>query len=152
LFHAHLQPVLEQDDPGLDHDLLESRHHRQEALRLFLRAEAHHSFHAGTVVPAAIEDYDFTRRRQMLHVALRIHLGLLALGWSRQCDDPEHPRAHTLGDRLDGTSLAGAVTALEHDAYLQALVYHPLLQLDELHVQALEFLFIVLPTEFLVGL
>jgi hypothetical protein len=72
------------------------------------------------------------------------HLALLALGRRRQCDDAEHARTHALGDRLDRAALAGAVAALEQDADLQALVYHPLLQLDQFDVQLLQFTLVVL--------
>ena len=74
----------------------------------------------------------------MRQVALHVHLALLALGRRRQRDDAKHARAHALGDRLDRAALAGAVAALEHDADLESLVLHPLLQLDQLDVQLLE--------------
>lgn len=51
--------------------------------------------------------------------------------------------AYTFGYRLDGPTLAGAIGSLENDADFQALVHNPLLQLDKLHVQALEFLLIL---------
>ena len=69
----------------------------QEALRLLLGAEAHHPLDAGAIVPAAVEDHDLARRRQVRHVALDVHLGLLAVGRCRQRDDAEDPRADPLG-------------------------------------------------------
>ena len=46
---------------------------------LLLRAKAHHMFDSGTVVPAPIENHDLTRRGEVFHVALHVHLGLLAV-------------------------------------------------------------------------
>ena len=80
-----------------------------------------------------------------LHVALHVHLALLALRRRGQRHDAEHARAHALGDRLDRPALAGGVAAFEDDADLQALRHDPLLQLDELDVQALELLLVFLP-------
>ena len=48
---------------------------------LFLGAEAHHVLDACAVVPTAIEDHDFAGRREVLHLALKIHLALFAIGW-----------------------------------------------------------------------
>ena len=48
------------------------------------------------------------------------------------------------GHRLDCAALAGSVTSFEEDADPQALMHHPLLELDELDMQALEFALVVL--------
>ena len=77
------------------------------------RAEAHDMFDAGAVVPAAVEDNDLARSREVLHVALKVHLALLAVGRRRQGDNAEDTRADAFGDRLDGAALAGGVAALE---------------------------------------
>ena len=47
----------------------------------------------------------------------------------------EYPGAHTLSNRLDRPTLAGAVASLEHHADLQTLVDNPSLQLDQLNMQ-----------------
>ena len=151
LLGAHLEPVLEQDDAGVDHQLLERRRHFQEALRLLLGAEAHHALDTRPVVPAAVEDHDLARRRKVRQIALHVHLGLLALGRRGERDDAKHPRAHPLGDRLDGAALAGAVAALEDDADLEPLELDPLLQLDELHVELFHLSRIVLPGDLALG-
>jgi hypothetical protein len=111
-------------------------------LRLLGSAEAHHPFDPGAVVPAAVEDDDLARRRKVADVALQVHLAFLAFGRCRQRDDTEDARTHPLGDRLDGAALAGAVAPFEDDADLEPLVHHPLLQLDQFHVEALELLFV----------
>ena len=89
------------------------------------RAEAHDVFDAGPIVPAAVEDHDLARRREMLDIALHVHLALLAVRRRWQRDDAEHPRADAFGDRLDGATLAGGVTPLEHDDDARALGLHP---------------------------
>ena len=65
LVGADLQPVLEQDDAGVDHRFLDGRHLLQEPLGLLGRAEAHHPLDARAVVPAAVEDHDLAGRREV---------------------------------------------------------------------------------------
>jgi hypothetical protein len=72
----------------------------------------------------------------------QLRSALLAVGRGGQRGDAEDARTHAFGDRLDRATFAGAVTAFEHDADLEPLVLHPLLELDQLDVQTLE-LFIV---------
>ena len=105
LVGADLEPVLDQQDPGVDHRLLEGRHQLEEPLGLLRRAEAHHPLDARAVVPAAVEDHDLACGREVRDVALHVHLGLLALGRGGQGDHPEHPRADPLGDPLDRAPL-----------------------------------------------
>src|SRR4029453_1487955 len=147
----HLQPVLEQDDPGVDHHLLDQRRDPEECLDLLLAAEAHHTLDPGAVVPAAVEDHDFARRRQVRDIALRVHLRFVALGRGRERGHPEHARADPFGDRLDGAALAGAIPSLEHDADLEPLVLHPLLEPHELDVQLPQLPLVVLPLQLFRG-
>ena len=77
----------------------------------------------------------------MLHVALHVHLRLLAVGRRRQGDNPKDPRADPLGDRLDGAAFAGGVAAFEDNDDAQALVLHPILELTELYLELAELLF-----------
>src|SRR5262245_19769877 len=74
-----LEPVLDQDQPGFHNLLFEERRYFKEPLILLLGAESHHTLNAGTVVPAAIENDDFTRRWKMLNVALHVQLVLFAV-------------------------------------------------------------------------
>jgi hypothetical protein len=69
-------------------------------------------------------------------------LAFLAFGGGRQCDDAKNSRAHAFGDGFDSAALAGTVAPFEDDADLHPVVDHPLLELDELCVQAQ--LFVVL--------
>jgi hypothetical protein len=138
-------PVLDQLDPGLDHRLLELRNLLQEPLGLFRCAEAHHTLDACSVVPAPVEDHDLTGRREVLDVALDVHLRSLAFAGGGQSDDAEHTGAHALGDPLDRASLAGRVPTLEHDADLGPGRPDPLLHRDELAVEAAHLALVVLP-------
>jgi hypothetical protein len=52
-----------------------------------------------------------------------------------QGHDPEHARAHPLGDPLDRAALAGGVPALEHEADPGPGRFDPLLHRHELGVQ-----------------
>ena len=84
----------------------------------------------------------------MPQVALQVHLGFFPLGRCRQRHHAKHPWADALGNGLDGAALAGAIAALEDDAYLQAFGHHPLLQLHQFHVQVLERFFVGLAAQF----
>src|SRR5262249_2026246 len=110
----------------------------------------HHALDARAVVPAAVEDHDLARSRQVGHVTLQVDLGFLTLRRRGQRDHPEHARAHALGDRLDRAALPRAVAALEHDADLEALALHPLLELHQFHVEVLQSRLVVLATERLI--
>src|SRR5215472_6578075 len=107
---------------------------------LFLGAEAHYILNAGPVIPAAIEDHDFSRRREMLHVALHVHLTLFAIRRRWQGCDAENTGTHALGDRTDGSTFAGGVTSLEHDDRAQALELDPILKLAQFRLQSTKLL------------
>ena len=151
LLGTHLQPIFEENDAVIDDDLLERGHHFQKPLGLRLGAEPHHPLDAGAVIPAAVEDDDLPRCRQMRDVTLSVHLRLFSLGRRGQRNHPENARAYPLGHRLDRAALAGAIAPFEEDAHLQALVHHPLLELDELDMQACELPLVFVPLQFTVG-
>ena len=65
--------------PLIDDVAFDDRAQLKKAAMLLFRAEAHHVLDAGAVVPTAIEDDDFARRRKVRHVALQVHLALLAI-------------------------------------------------------------------------
>ena len=150
LLRADLEPVLQQDDPGLDHQLLEQRHDVQEALRRFLGAEAHHPLDAGAVVPAAIEDHDLAGGGQVRQVALRVHLRL----FSRSVGAGSAITRNTRG--LTRSVIALIVPPLpapsrpsKTHAHLQSLELDPLLQLHQFDVQLLELAVVLLARQFL---
>src|SRR5262249_14513275 len=72
---------------------------------------------------------------------------LLAIGRSRKSHHTEYPRADPFSDGFDRSSLAGAVTSLEHDNDAQSLVLHPLLKYAELRLKPLQLFFVVLPLQ-----
>ena len=99
--------------PRVDDVLLDHRAQLEKPFVLLLGAEPHHVLDAGAVVPAAVEDHDLAGRREVRHVALHVHLALLAVRRRRQRHEAEDARADALGDRLDRAALAGGVAPLE---------------------------------------
>ena len=99
------------------------------------RTESHDVLDAGAVVPAAVEDDDFTSGREMLDVALEEYLGFVPIGRSGKGDDSEHAGADLLGDRLDGTSLARGIAAFEKDDGAQPLLFDPLLEMTKANLK-----------------
>ena len=65
VFVAHLEPELEKHNATFYDVLFKQRAKLKKASMLLLCAKAHHVFHAGAVVPAAIKDQDFARRWKM---------------------------------------------------------------------------------------
>ena len=125
--------------PGADQHPLEFRHVAKKLLALGFGAEAHDPLDAGAVVPAAVEQHDFTARRQVRDIALEIPLGALALGRGRQGDDLADPWVEPLGDSLDDPALAGSVAALEQHDQFEFLVNNPILQFDQFPLQSQQF-------------
>ena len=144
LLLADLEPVLEQDHARVDDCLLDEGNELEEPGRLLFRAKAHDRFDPGAVVPASIEDHDLTPGGKVGDVALHVHLRAFTLVGGGQCDDPEDPGAHPLGEPLDDAALSRGVPALEHDAHLGVLLHDPALQVHELDLQALELLLVLL--------
>jgi hypothetical protein len=132
---SDFQPVLDQDHAGVNDGLLDERDVLQEVLHLLRRGKAHDPFHAGPVVPAAVEEHDLAGGRQMGHVALEVHLRLLALGRRGEGHDAEDAWADPFGDALDDPALAGRVAPFEHYTDLGAAGLDPLLHLDQLDLE-----------------
>ena len=126
--------------PPPDEVILHLRANLEKGAVLLLGAEPHNVFDAEAVVPTPVEDHDFTRGRKMLHVALHVHLRLLAVGGRGQGHESEHARADALGEGLDRAPLAGGVAALENDDHPQALVFDPRLELAQLTLELAQFL------------
>src|SRR4051812_34094803 len=113
LFVAHLEPVLDEDDSASRDVPFHDRSIFEEAFILFLGAKAHDMFDPGTVVPTAVEDDDFPGSREVRHIPLHVHLGLLAVGRRGECHEAEHSRTDAFRDGADGATLPGAIAALE---------------------------------------
>ena len=138
LLVAHREPVLAQQDPLLDQHALEHRALVEEPAVLVRGAEAHHPLDACAVVPGPVEENDLARRGQVIDVPLEVPLRALAFGRDRQGDDPGDPGVEELRDPFDRAALARGVTALEDDDDTLPGRLHPLLDGDELLLQALQ--------------
>src|SRR5262245_5559623 len=114
---------------------------------LGLRAKPHDALDAGAIVPTAVENHDFPGRRQVRQVSLDVHLRFFTLGGCGQRHHAEDPRTDAGGDGFNGAAFASTVPPLKDDANLQTLVPYPFLQLDELHVQLSQDLFVLLAFE-----
>ena len=73
----YFEPVLQQDDALADQKALEDGTVPQKLPVLFLGTKAHHVLNSGAVIPAAVEDDDFTPGGQLFNVALSMELRLL---------------------------------------------------------------------------
>src|SRR4029077_12860955 len=141
---AYFQPILDELDAAVYDVFFDLRAKFEEMVVLFFGAEAHDIFHAGAVVPTAVEDDDLARRRKMLHVTLDVHLRLLAFRRSGQSRDTKHARAHTLRDRFDGAPFARAIASFEYDHDPAAFRFDPFLEVTKFRLQPLQFLHILL--------
>ena len=130
------EPVFDQDDPRTHDQTLEIRRRLEEVLVFLVGAEAHHPFDAGAIVPAAVEEHDLAAGRQVRDIALEVPLGALTLGRRRQRHGAADARIETLGDPFDGPPLARRVPSLEDDDQLELFGHDPVLELDELTLQA----------------
>ena len=88
------------------------------------------------------------RPREVLHVALHIHLRLLAVRWRRQGNNAEDAGTHALGDCLDRAAFSRRVAALEDDNDAQPLVLNPVLKLAEFDLKFAQRAFVFLAREF----
>src|SRR5580698_6949771 len=113
---------------------------------LLFGAETHHEFDAGSVIPAAIEDYDLTAGGKTDDIALHEHLGLFAVRWSRQRRYPEHAWAHPFGHGSDRPALTCSIAPLKDNNRTKSLVFDPLLKFAKLCLEASKFLRVLLIT------
>ena len=106
---------------------------------LFSSTEAHHVLNTGAVIPAPVEDDDFTSGRQLFNVALSMELRLLPFGRRGEGDHAKDARADTLYDALDHAALAGSVSSFEDDNNPGVGRLDPVLELDQLNLQLEKF-------------
>ena len=147
LLVAHLEPIFDQPDAVVGDVLLEFRADLEEQLVLLLGAKAHDVLNAGAVVPAAVEDHDFTCRGEMGEVALYVHLRFFTVRRCRQRDQSEGARADPLGQGPDRSALARGVATLEHDHDALTRALDPVLQDAEFGLQLAQGLLVVLPLQ-----
>ena len=77
-------------------------------------------------------------------VPLEVPLASFSLGWGGQRDHTRVPRVEQGGHPLDDPALARRVAALEQRDHAKAAVPDPLLELDQLDLQAAELLLVLL--------
>src|SRR5262249_19883997 len=126
------KPIFDENDAGAHEHPFELRYRAQELLALLLRAKPHDPFDAGAIVPAAVEQNDLARSRQMRNIALEIPLRSLALVGCWKRGHSANAWIEPLGDALDNAALARRVAALENNDDLEALRDDPILQPDQL--------------------
>src|SRR3954447_1841931 len=142
LLEADREPVLEHDDPRAHQHPFELGAAAQELLVLGLAAEAHHPLDVRAVVPAAVEQDHLPGGGKMLDVPLEVPLGALPLGGPGEGDDADQAGAGALGEGLDHAALPRRTAALEDDQHLEPLGLHPVLQQDELLLEAFALLLV----------
>src|SRR4029077_7874240 len=96
----------------------------------------------------AVEQHDLSGRGQMRDIALEVPLRLLSLARCRHGDDAADARVEVPHDPLDHAILSGRVAALEQHHETSAGGGDPLLDVDELGLQAQELLLVLLDAEF----
>ncbi len=138
----YFQPEFDQHDAGIGNVFFDLRTNLEEALHLLGADKSHDVFNAGAIVPAAVENHDFARRRKMLDVALQKHLRLFAIGGRRQRHHPEDARADAFGDGLDRAALAGRVATFKHDDDPCSLGLGPVLHVAKLDLKLAQLLFV----------
>src|ERR1700723_2215231 len=151
LLITDLEPDLNDVNATVDDIFFDCRAQFEKLPTLLLGAKAHHIFHSRSVVPTPIEDHDFARGREMLHVTLHVHLRLLAVGRRGQSGDAEYARADALSNGLNRSAFPSRIAALEHDYHAQALVFHPFLQSTKLSLKAAQFRLILFALNFSFG-
>jgi hypothetical protein len=141
------EPVLEQQDAGAHHHLLDFRCLAHELEVLVGRTEAHHPLNTGAVVPGPVEQNHLACRRQVLDVTLEVPLRLFAVGGLVQRHHARTTRIEVLGKPLDGAALAGRVPAFEQHDDLLAGFLDPFLHLEQFDLKLCLLLFIVLAAD-----
>ena len=127
-----------------DEGLLEARHFVEEDLGLFGRAESHHGFDHGAVIPGAVEEADFARIGQVRAIALEVPLARFVLGRLRKGHRTRAAGIEVLGEAADRAALAGRVTAFKEHDDLRVRALDPVLKLQKLDLQVIELLLIEL--------
>jgi len=143
-FFRYFQPVLQQDDALADQKALEDGTVPQKLPVLFLCTKAHYVLNTSAVIPASVEDNDFTSGGQLFNVALSMELHLLPLGRRGEGDHAKDARADTLHDALDYAAFAGRVSSFENDDNAGVGRLDPVLELDQFNLQLEKFGLVVL--------
>ena len=87
---------------------------------LIVGAEAHDTFHAGTVVPRTVEEHDLATTWEVLDVALEVPRGGFALGRLFQSYGAGTTWVEVLVEALNGATLTGSIATFKEDDVLLA--------------------------------
>jgi hypothetical protein len=123
----NLHPIFDEDDPAIDNIFFNYWAKLQKSLMLFLGAETHHMFHPGAVIPATVKNDDFTRYRELLNIALQIHLCFFAVRWSGQSYQTKGTGTYAFRYRTNRAAFARSVTSFENDNDPKPLEFDPFL-------------------------
>ena len=135
LFARHREPELDEVDPGVNEETLKLRHFLHEFLILLVRAEPHYALNTRAVVPRAVEEHDFARGREVLHVALEVPLAGFGGGRLIESDEPRAAGVHVFHEARDRAAFACRVAAFKENHDPASGLLHPGLQLQELHLE-----------------
>ena len=141
------EPVFQYRDAAAHQHALKFWAGLPELLNLLGRAESHHVFHPGAVIPTAIEEQNLASGGEVLHIALEIPLGLLLIRGCAQRHYPATAWVEGLGYPLDRSALASGVPPFKEQDDAIAAVFDPVLHLDQLHLEPGQFFFIELAIE-----
>src|SRR6516164_1421544 len=138
LLFADVQVVLHNLNSSTDQHVLEWQRLFQKAFIFTVRAETHHTFDARPVVPTAIEQDQFLRRRQIRDIALKVPGRAILIGRLAERHDPRLAWAEMLDDAFDRAVLSARVPALEYDQHSVSVLNDVALNLDELDLKVPE--------------
>ena len=130
----YFEPVLQKDDALADQKALEAGTVPEKLPVLFIGTKPITYSTARAVIPAPVEDDDFTSGGQLFNVALGMELRLLPLGWRGEGDHAKDARADTLHDALDHPAFTGSVSSFENDYNAGVGRFDPVLELDQLNL------------------
>jgi len=85
------------------------------------------------------------RRADEKYSAVDVHLRLFPLGQGGQGVRSEDPWANALGDTFDHATVSRRIAPFENDDDFEALVLYPFLELNQLDVKLVVFLFEFFP-------
>ena len=92
-------------------------------------------FHNAAIVPAAIKENEFARRRQMINVALKIPLRAFRIRGFRKRHHARAARVKVFPEAFDCAAFSGGISPLKHHGHARACFLGPGLQLHQFDLQ-----------------
>lgn len=140
----YVEIILEKLRSGATEHALEWQNGAHELLVFCIRAEPHHLFDAGPVVPAAVHDDHFFAGRQAGDIALKVPAVVVAVGGFAESNDPGVARAEMRGKALDHAVLSRSIPAFEQDQDAEIVFDQVSLQFYQFDLKAVEGLLVAL--------